>query len=120
MFMLNECHFHLCDCTCLNVFSHAQSLLNKHKKIFECFSCFWKVFCYRDFSQLTSDSLASKCFSRKKDSEYFSKIWVFMLFAAKVGNLFASGRSNRKGYTEIFTVQIATLSQVEVLVAKNT
>ena len=42
--MFNECHIHLCDCTCLNVFSHAQSWLIKHKKIFECFSCFWKVF----------------------------------------------------------------------------
>ena len=28
------------------MFSHAQSLLIKHKKIFECFSCFWKVFCF--------------------------------------------------------------------------
>ena len=43
--MFNECHIHLCDCTWLNVFSHAQSLLIKHKKIFKCFSCIWKVFC---------------------------------------------------------------------------
>ena len=28
------------------MFSHAQSLLIKNKKIFECFSCFWKVFCF--------------------------------------------------------------------------
>ena len=44
--MFNECHIHLCDCTWLNVFSHTQSLLIKQKKIFECFSCFWKVFCF--------------------------------------------------------------------------
>ena len=42
----NECHINLCDCTWLNVFSHALSLLIKHKKIFECFSCFWKIFCF--------------------------------------------------------------------------
>ena len=46
MSMFNKCHIHLCDCTWLNVFSHAQSLLIKHKNIFECFSCFWKVFCF--------------------------------------------------------------------------
>ena len=46
--MFNECHIHLCDCTWLNVFSHAKSLLIKHKKKkkFKCFSCFWKVFCF--------------------------------------------------------------------------
>ena len=26
--------------------SHAQFLLIKHKNIFECFSCFWKLFCF--------------------------------------------------------------------------
>ena len=46
MSMFNECHIHLCDCTWLNVFSHALSLLIKRKKIFECFSCFWKVLCF--------------------------------------------------------------------------
>ena len=46
MSMFNECHIHSCDCTCLNVFSHSQSLLINHKKIFENISCFWKVFCF--------------------------------------------------------------------------
>ena len=43
-----------------------------------------------------------------------------MLFAAQVCDLFASGRSIRKGYTEIFAAQFATLSRVELPVAKNT
>ena len=46
MSMFNECHIRLCDCTWLNVFSHAQSLLINHKKIFVCFSCFWIIFCF--------------------------------------------------------------------------
>ena len=75
---------------------------------------------YGDFLRLTGDSLAGKCFSHDKDLEYFSKIWVFMLFAAQVGNLFAGGKSSRKGYIEIFVAQIVTLSRVELLVAKNT
>ena len=152
MSMFNEYHIHLCDCTWLNVFSHAQSLLVNHKKIFECFSYFWKVFCFykncqkfknyiallgdsvagrtslmsqlrvhhRDFSWLTGDSLAGKCFSRRKDLWYFSKIWIFMIFVAQVGNLFAGGRSSCEGYIEIFAAQFATLSWVELPVVKNT
>ena len=36
------------------------------------------------------------------------------------GDLFASERSSRKGYTEIFAAQLATPSRVDLLVAKNT
>ena len=43
-----------------------------------------------------------------------------MLFAAQVGDLFAGGRSYHEGYTEIFAAQIATLSQVELPITKNT
>ena len=75
---------------------------------------------YRDFSRLTGDSLAGKCFSHEKDLEYFSKIWVFMLFVAQVGDLFDGGRSSRERYTEIFITQIVTLLRVELPVAKNT
>ena len=46
MSMFNECHIHLCDCTCLNVFSHAQSLLINHKKIFKCLVVFGKYFSF--------------------------------------------------------------------------
>ena len=112
------------------MFSHAQSLLINHKNIFECFSFFWKGLCFctncqkfqklyclvlatqspvepvavhhRDFSRLTGDSLEGKCFNRKKDLEYFSKIWNFMFFAAQVGDLCAGGRSSRERYTKIF------------------
>ena len=151
--MFNECHIHSCNCTCLNVFSHALSLLIYHKKIFECFSCFWKVLCFykncQNFQKLFCPILATQsrvelvaCPSResiteifcdslathwrvnasvmKKDLEYFSKFWNFVLFAAQVGDLFAGGRSSREGYTKIFTTQFVTLSRVELLVAKNT
>ena len=36
------------------------------------------------------------------------------------GDLFTSERSSREGYTEIFVVQLATPSRVDLLVAKNT
>ena len=74
----------------------------------------------RDYSRLTSDLLVGKCFSYEQDLEYFSKIWNFMLFTAQVGDLFAGGKSSREGYTEIFTAQFVTLSQVELPVAKKT
>ena len=43
-----------------------------------------------------------------------------MLFAAQVGDLFTGGRSNHEGFTEIFTAQFMTFSQVELPVTKNT
>ena len=36
------------------------------------------------------------------------------------GNLFASGRSSREGYIEIFAAQLVIPSQVDLPVAKNT
>ena len=36
------------------------------------------------------------------------------------GNLFASERSSREGYTEFFAAQLATPSRVDLPVAKNT
>ena len=36
------------------------------------------------------------------------------------GDLFASEGSSREGYTEIFVVQLATPSQVDLPIAKNT
>ena len=36
------------------------------------------------------------------------------------GNLFASERSSREGYTEIFAAQLATPSRVDLPVVKNT
>ena len=147
MFMFNECHIHLCDCTWLNVFSHAQYLLIKHKKIFECFSCFWKVSCFyknvknfknsvalswrlnrrlvqshvpvtslhRDFSWLTS---GLKPQSRKILRIFFTN-WFLMFLVTQSSDLFAGGRSSCEGYTRIFMAQIATLSRVELPVAKN-
>ena len=38
----------------------------------------------------------------------------------KFGNLFASEGSNCEGYTEIFAVQLAIPSRVDLSVAKNT
>ena len=145
MSMFNECHIHLCDCTWLNVFSHAQSLLIKYKNIFECFSCFWKVFCFcknvknsvtlfwrlscglvqshalvvsphRDLSWLTSGSMSQS----RKILRIFFKNLVFMFLTAQYSDLFAGGRFSREGYIEIFTAHIATLSRVDFPVVKNT
>ena len=143
--MFNECHIHLCDCTRLNVFSHAQSLLIKHKKIFDCFSCFWKVFFFlqnvknsvalfwrlnrglvlshvpvasshRDFSRLTDGSMSLL----QKYLEYFSKFGFLTFLATQSGDFFAGGGSSREGYIKIFAVYLATPWRVELPVAKNT
>ena len=43
-----------------------------------------------------------------------------MCFATHGGDLFTGGRSSRESYTEIFAVQLATSSRVDLPVAKNT
>ena len=43
-----------------------------------------------------------------------------MFLAAQYGDLFAGGRSSREGYIEIFAAHLATLSQVDFPIAKNT
>ena len=87
MFMFNECHIHSCDCTCLNVFSHAQSLLINHKIFFECFSCFLKVLSfYKKLSKiqkLCCPVLATQsrvepvvCPSRESIQRFFATHWL--------------------------------------------
>ena len=148
MSIFNECHIHLCDCTWLNVFSHAQSLLIKHKKIFECFNCFWKVFWFYKNCQNFKNSVAlfyrlsheliqshalvasplrdfswltGRSLSQSwKILRIFFKIWVFMFLAAQIGDLFAGGGSSHEGYSEIFVAYFVTTLWVELLAVKNT
>ena len=98
MSIFNECLIHLCDCTLLNVMYILKHLLIKPKKIFEYFSCFWKVFCFEKFhknpkiftresrvfkalvassSKMVRNSLASKSSSSEKDLENFSKFGFY-------------------------------------------
>ena len=107
------------------MFSHAQSLLIKHKKIFECFSCFWKVFVFIKTSKISKTvlscfgdsvagwsshmsqsrahieifrgSLVGQCLSREKYLEYFSKFGFLMFLATQSGDLFVGGGSSREG-----------------------
>ena len=53
MSMFNECLIHLCDCACLNVLHILNYMFIKHKKIFECFKCFWKVFLFWKISKIS-------------------------------------------------------------------
>ena len=148
MSMFNECHIHLCDCTWLNVFSHAQSLSIKLKKIFECFSffgksfvsaknvkifkncvtLFWWLSCglvqshvpvaspHRDFSRLIGGPLPQ---SRKILRKFF-KILVFNVSRDSVWRLVREWKVQSRRDSEIFVAYLATPSQVEFLVAKNT
>ena len=146
--MFNKCHIHLCDCTCLNVFSHTQSLLIKHKKIFEYFSCFWKVFCFYKnvknfknsvvlFWRLSRGLVQShvpvasphRYFSRltggslpqsRKILIIFFKIWVFDVSRDSVWRLVRGWKVQSREGSEIFAAYLVTLSRVELPVAKNT
>ena len=125
MSMFNECHIHLCDCTWLNVFSHAQSLLFNHKKNFKCLVVFGKYFAFtknvkisktvlpcssdlvtswsshmlqsRAHTKIFFYSLAGQCPNHKKYLKYFSKFGFLMFIMAQSGDLFVGGGSSHKG-----------------------
>ena len=148
MSMFNECHIHLCNCTWLNMFSHAQSLLIKHKKIFECFNCFWKVFCFcknvKNFKNnvalfwrlscglvqphvaVTSphrdfSRLTSESLSQsRKILRIFFKIWVFIVSCDSVWWLVHGWKVQSREGSEIFAAYLVTPLRVELPVAKNT
>ena len=128
--------------------AHAQLYVDQTQKIFECFNCFWKVFCFekcQKFQKLWHlvlatclagqascmpqswactegfcDSLAGQSPSREKDLEIFSKIWVFRFLATQFGGLFASGSSSHEVYSESVVAPFATSLRVDLPVAKNT
>ena len=148
MSLFSECHIHLCDCTWLNVFSHAQSVLVKHKKIFEYFSCFWKVFCFckkcQNFKKQCCLLLATQsrvgpvaCPSRmstqiffvahwrvnaqsRKILRIFFKIWDFNVSHDSIWRLVCGWKVQLREGSENFVAYLVTLSWVELPVAKNT
>ena len=148
MSMFNKCHIHLCDRIWLNVFLHVQSLLIKHKKIFECFSCFWKVFCFcknvKKFQKQCCPILATQsrvgpvaCPSCKPTQRFFMahsgsmpqsrkilriffKIWVFNVSCDSVWRLVYGWKVQSRENSEIFAAHLVTLLRVELPIAKNT
>ena len=149
MSMFNDCHIHLCDCTWLNVFSQAQSLLIKHKKIFECFSFFWKVLCFAKIVKIFENSvalfwqfsrglvqshapvvsphrdffrssLAGQWPNHKKILRILFIIWVFNFSCGSDWRLVRKWRFQSQEYSKIFVAYFSTLLQVELLIAKNT
>ena len=125
MSMFNECLIHLCNCTWLYMLHLLKHMLIKHKNIFECFNCFWKVFLFWKFSKFSkivhlyfgdstsqvkpvvrpqsraySEALATlwrvKLPIAKKTLKKFQKVWVFSIFVTQFGNWFKSGSSSRE------------------------
>ena len=143
--MLNECLIHLCDCTCLNVFHILNFCWSNTKRFLSFLNCSWKVFCFckniknsvalfwrlsrrlvqshvpivspnRDFSRLTDGSMPQL----QKILRIFFKIWVFNVSRDSVWWLVRGWKVQSRGDLEIFAAYLATLSWVELLVAKNT
>ena len=72
---------------------------------------------HRRFLRLTG---RSKSQSQKSLRIFFSKNWFFRFLETQFGDLFASGSSNRKFYSERLATPVVTHSRVELPVAKNT
>ena len=141
MSMFNECHIYLCDCTWLIVFSHAQSLLIKHKKIYDFLVVFGKYFVFTKVFKISkivlpcfgdlvvgwsshmpqSRELIGRSMSQsRKILRIFFKIWVFNGSHSSDWRLVRGWRFQSWGYLEIFATYFATFSRVELPVAKNT
>ena len=148
--MFNECHTHLCDCTWLNVFSQAQSLLIKHKKkklivlvVFGKYFVFAKIVkifensvaLFWQFSRglvqshapvvsphrdFFRSSLAGQWPNHKKILRILFIIWVFNFSCGSNWRLVRKWRFQSQEYSKIFVAYFSTLLQVELLVAKNT
>ena len=130
------------------MFSHAQSLLIKLKKIFECFSCFWKVFCFCKNVKNFKNSVALfwrlsrglvqshvlvaipyRDFSRliggsmpqsRKILRIFFKSWVFNVSRDSIWQLVREWKVQSRKDSEIFAAYLATPSRVELPVVNNT
>ena len=90
--------------------------LNK-KNIFECFRCFWKVFCFYKNSKNFKNSVALFWWlSRGSSKSHATAASSHVDF----GDLFTSEGSSHEGYIEIFAAQLTTHSQVDLPVAKIT
>ena len=116
-FMFNKCHIHLCDCTWWNVFFTCSIFVNSSTKRFlSVLGVFGKYFVWKTWKfQKSSFALfwrLSRGYVKSRASVASSRV-IF-------GDLFASGRSSREGYSEIFAAQLATYSRVDLPVAKNT
>ena len=75
----------------------------------------------RAHTEIFCVSLVGHCPSREKYLEYFSKFGFLMFLATHSDDLFIGGRSSRKRSQRFFfAAYLATLSQVELPVAKNT
>ena len=88
----------------------------KHKKIFECFRCFWKVF----LSQKKKWKFQKQCCPVLVTHGSFKLHATVASSQVGFGNLFMSGRSSHEGYTEIFMAQLVTPSRVRPSIVENT
>ena len=77
----------------------------------------------RDFRGLPRDSLTGRTSNREKHLYKFFKIFALSVLVIGFGDLLATGPSTREQVTrldsEIFAAYLATLSRVELLIAKN-
>ena len=99
------------------MFSHAQSLLIQTQKDFlSVLGVFGKYFIFTKTENFRNSVALFWQLSRRS---YKSNATVTSSQVG-FGNLFASGRSSREGYTEIFAAQLATFSRVRLPITKNT
>ena len=101
-------------------------MLIKHKQIFECFNCFWKVFilkifknfknCATLFWRLASWIKPVACLSREFIQKVFTTHWQVKVLVAKKTQKFFQ----KSGFLDLSRLSLVTCSQVEAPVARFT
>ena len=86
------------------------------KRFFSVFGVFGKYFVFQKLKNFKNSVALFWRFSRRSSKSHATTASSRVDF----DDLFASQRSSRKGYTEIFAAQLATPSQVDLPIAKNT
>ena len=86
------------------------------KRFFSVLGVFGKYFVFQKLKNFKNSVALFWRFSRKSSKSHATTASSRVDF----DDLFGSQRSSRKGYTEIFAAQLATPSQVDLPIAKNT
>ena len=122
MSMFNECLIHLCDCTWLNMLHMPNYMLIKHKKIFECFNCFWKVFLFWKISKNLCNPVLATCLAGQANRMPQSRAHTEGFRDSLVGQSLSHEKDLEKfqksGFSKFSQLMFATCLQVEALVVR--
>ena len=120
MSIFNECLIHLCDCTWLNMFHMLNYMLIKHRKIFECFNCFWKVFLFWKILKTVQPYFGDLPRGSSQSWAYLEGFRDFLVGQSPSLEKDLEKFQKKSGFLEFLRLMLVTYSWVEAPVARVT